>query len=54
MESMEQGKILETTAAEAYEKFILPTFMLQMGKDAVDMATHGRANACLMLRAGRG
>lgn len=51
---MGQEKNLETTAAEAYEKYILPTFMLQMGKDAVDIAVPHPGERVLDVACGTG
>jgi len=51
---MEQEKPLDTTAAEAYEKYILPTFMLRMGMDAVEVAAPRPGERVLDVACGTG
>jgi ubiquinone/menaquinone biosynthesis C-methylase UbiE len=51
---MEEEKALDTTGAEAYEKYILPTFMLQMAKDAVEIAVPQPGERVLDVACGTG
>ena len=51
---MEQEKPLDTTAAEAYEEYILPAFMLRMGMDAVEAAAPQPGERVLDVACGTG
>jgi len=51
---MEPANALDTTAAEAYEKFILPTFMLPLGKEAIELVAPGHGENVLDVACGTG
>jgi len=51
---MKTEKDLDKTAAEAYEKFITPTFMLEMGKSALNAAAPRPGERVLDIACGTG
>ena len=51
---MEPEKSLDTTAAKAYEKFILPAFMLPAAKEAIELAVPQAGDKVLDVACGTG
>jgi len=51
---MEQEKPLDTTAAEAYEKYIVPAFMLPLVKEVIDAAAPHPGEEVLDIACGTG